>query len=476
MLKIDQLINAFYKAFPHHPTKDQVDLLQPLAAFLLDKYNNSIFVINGYAGTGKTSIISALVKIIGKFYLKSVLLAPTGRSAKVMGNYSGKQAFTIHKKIYRIITTSEGNVRLAMNHNMHKDTVFIVDEASMINDNASSPGKSIFSNQNLLTDLVEYVHNSQNCKLILLGDMAQLPPVKAELSPALNKQYLQSRFSYDIDYHELKEVVRQAKNSGILYNATRLRNILDKEKIDTPQFELHDFDDIINIDGTQLEEELNTAFSGSEKEGTLIICRSNKRANVFNQEIRKRILFQEGEIQAGDYMMVVRNNYFWLEDNSQAGFIANGDIIEILKISGYKDLYGLRFAEVTIRLVDYPNENDLDVIIMLDTIMSEKPALTYEENRAFFEEVLQDFSDIKNRKKQIENVKNNPYFNALQVKFAYALTCHKSQGGQWESVFVDQGFLSKEMINREYIRWLYTAFTRATKKLFLVNFNEMFFR
>ncbi len=476
MLKIDQLISAFYKAFPHDLTNDQEELLPALAAFLLNKNIDSIFVINGYAGTGKTSIISALVKIIGKFYLKSVLLAPTGRSAKVMGNYSGKQAFTIHKKIYRIITTSEGNVRLALNHNMHKNTVFIVDEASMINDNASNTENSIFSNQNLLTDLVEYVHNNQNCKLVLLGDIAQLPPVKAELSPALNKQYLHSRFRYDIDYHELKDVVRQAKNSGILYNATILRNLLGNKETEIPQFELDGFDDIMNIDGTQLEEELNTAFSGYEKEGTLIICRSNKRANVFNQEIRKRILFQEGEIQAGDYMMVVKNNYFWLEDTSQPGFIANGDIIEILKISGYKELYGLRFAEVTIRLVDYPDENDMDVIIMLDTIMSEKPALTYEENRNFFEEVLQDFQDIGSRKKQIENVKNNPYFNALQVKFAYALTCHKSQGGQWESVFIDQGFLSKEMINREYIRWLYTAFTRATKKLYLVNFNEMFFR
>lgn len=475
MLKIDQLINAFYKAFPHEPTKDQEELLPALAAFLLNKSHDSIFVINGYAGTGKTSIISALVKIISNFYLKFVLLAPTGRSAKVMGNYSGKQAFTIHKKIYRIITTSEGSVRLALNHNMHKNTIFIVDEASMINDNASNAENSIFSNQNLLTDLVEYVHNNQNCKLLLLGDIAQLPPVKAELSPALNKQYLHSRFSYDIEYHELKDVVRQAKNSGILYNATILRNLLDKKEIEIPQFKLDDFNDIMNIDGTQLEEELNTAFSGSEKEGTLIICRSNKRANVFNQEIRKRILFQEGEIQAGDYMMVVKNNYFWLEDNSHPGFIANGDMIEILKITSYKDLYGLRFAEVTIRLVDYPDENDIDVIIMLDTIMSEKAALTYEENKAFFEEVLQDFKDITSRKKQIEHVKNNPYFNALQVKFAYALTCHKSQGGQWESVFIDQGFLTKEMINREYIRWLYTAFTRATKKLYLVNFNEMFF-
>ncbi|MBC8486424.1 MAG: AAA family ATPase [Bacteroidetes bacterium] len=463
------------KNFPYKPTNNQERLINKLSEFLFIKKDKAIFVLKGYAGTGKTTVVSSIVKNLNYTGKKSVLLAPTGRAAKVLSTYSGKKAFTIHKKIYLLATKNDGSVRLTLARNIHKNTIFLVDEASMIPDNSVSPDMSLFSRRNLLEDLINYVYEGENCKLILIGDTAQLPPVGLEVSPALNMEYLKRFFDLSINTYELKEVVRQALESGILANATNIRNRIVRMNRGYI-INLENFTDIKRITGEELEDALNEAYSETMHEETVVITRSNKRANIFNQEIRKRILFLENEITAGDYLMVVKNNYFWLDKDSKAGFIANGDIIEILRIGKFYDLYGFRFADVTIRMTDYPDEKDLNVKILLDTLMIEGPSLTSKENQRLFDEVKKDYEDIPSRRKRIEEVKNNPFFNALQVKFAYALTCHKTQGGQWKNVFIDQGYLTEERINREYFRWLYTAFTRATDKLYLVNFHDRFFK
>jgi len=463
------------KKFPYKPTNNQERLINKLSEFLFIKKDNAIFVLKGYAGTGKTTVVSSIVKNLNYLGKKSVLLAPTGRAAKVLSTYSGKKAFTIHKKIYLLATKNNGSVRLTLARNIHKNTIFLVDEASMIPDNSVSPDMSLFSRRNLLEDLINYVYEGENCKLILIGDTAQLPPVGLEVSPALNIEYLEHFFDLSINTYELKEVVRQALESGILANATNIRNRIVRMN-QGYLINLEIFTDIKRITGEELEDALNEAYSETVHEETVVITRSNKRANIFNQEIRKRILFLENEITAGDYLMVVKNNYFWLDKDSKAGFIANGDIIEILRIGKFYDLYGFRFADVTIRMTDYSDEKDINVKILLDTLMVEGPSLSNKENQRLFDEVKKDYEDIPSRRKRIEEVKNNPFFNALQVKFAYALTCHKTQGGQWKNVFIDQGYLTEERINKEYFRWLYTAFTRATDKLYLVNFHDRFFK
>ncbi|MCD4790721.1 MAG: AAA family ATPase [Bacteroidales bacterium] len=463
------------KNFPYKPTNNQEILINKLSEFLFIKKDNSIFVLKGYAGTGKTTVVSSIVKNLNYIGKKSVLLAPTGRAAKVLSTYSGKKAFTIHKKIYLLATKNDGSVRLTLARNIHENTIFLVDEASMIPDNSVSPDMSLFSRRNLLEDLINYVYEGENCKLILIGDTAQLPPVGLEVSPALNLEYLERFFNLSINTYELKEVVRQALESGILANATNIRNRIVRMN-QGYLINLENFTDIKRITGEELEDALNEAYSKTVHEETVVITRSNKRANIFNQEIRKRILFLENEITAGDYLMAVKNNYFWLDKDSKAGFIANGDIIEILRIGKFYELYGFRFADVTIRMTDYPDEKDLNVKILLDTLMIDGPSLTSKENQRLFDEVKKDYEDIPSRRKRIEEVKNNPFFNALQVKFAYALTCHKTQGGQWKNVFIDQGYLTEERINKEYFRWFYTAFTRATDKLYLVNFHDRFFK
>jgi exodeoxyribonuclease-5 len=350
----------------------------------------------------------------------------------------------------------------------------MVDEASMIPDDSVASDFSLFSSRNLLDDLITYVYSGEKCRLVLIGDSAQLPPVGIEESPALNLDYLKSAYHLAVQTCELKEVVRQSLESGILANATVIRkNILQNNPV--IRIEMKDFTDLIRLSGTELEDALNEAFSGSGLQETVIITRSNKRANIFNQEIRKRILFLENEISTGDYLMIVKNNYFWIGKDSKPGFLANGDIVEIVRIEKFEEMFGFRFANVVIRLTDYPDENDLSVKIMLDTLMLDGPSLPAAANRRLFEEVLKDYDDIPSRRAKIEKAKNNPYYNALQVKFAYSLTCHKTQGGQWERVFIDQGFIAEEQVNREYLRWLYTAFTRATGSLYLVNFHESFF-
>jgi len=473
-MTVAQFKEVLLKQFSYEPTPGQVALINKITGFCTDAQSADIFVLKGYAGTGKTTIISALIKSLPAINLKSVLLAPTGRAAKVLSNYSQKQAFTIHKKIYRRVTTADGGGRFVVQPNLHANTLFIVDEASMISNGGGLSGG--FSGQSsLLDDLLNYVNAGIKCKLILIGDTAQLPPVGLNISPALDLDYLRSSYSQTIDSTELKDVVRQDEGSGILLNATNLRLQLLNNSADSLKFITEDQTDIVRLDGNDLEDALNTAYSKYGVEGTAVICRSNKRANQYNQQIRARIRWQESEISAGDYLMVVKNNYHWLPDESKAGFIANGDIIEVLKVSSVKEQYDFRFVDAQIRMVDYPDELPIDVKLILDTLNAETPALTSEQNKKIYEGVSADHSDIGDRRMRLAAVKKDPFFNALQVKFAYAITCHKAQGGQWETVFVDQGYLTKEMINIEFLRWLYTAVTRATEKLYLVNFNKDFF-
>lgn len=472
----ENVISMLLKEFPHETTPGQRHLIEKLAWFLTDSWEKtrSLFILKGYAGTGKTTIVSALVNVLPQLSKRSVLMAPTGRAAKVLAGYAQRPANTIHRKIFFARTTKEGTIALKLQQNLHKNTLFIVDEASMIQ-NSSMNDASLFSSRNILDDLLTYVFGGENNKLLFIGDSAQLPPVGLDSSPALDIEFLKKSYQLNIDFFELTEVVRQAQLSGILVNATSIRKGINRDEVKFPFFSVKRFNDIERLNGSDLEEALNTAYSGTEKDNNAVICRSNKRANIYNQEIRKRILFFENEINAGDYMMVVKNNYFWLPEGSSPGFIANGDIIEILRIRKTEELYGFRFADVTIRFLDYPDEKELDVKILLDTIMSESAALSSSDNNRLFQTVMEDYSDLRSKRGRIEKVKSNPYFNALQVKFAYALTCHKTQGGQWNTIFIDQGWLSEKMINIEYLRWLYTAVTRATKKVFLINFESKFF-
>ena len=468
----ENVTSMLLKEFPHETTPGQQYLIEKLAGFLTEPWDTrkSLFILKGYAGTGKTTIVSALVNVLPKLLKRSVLMAPTGRAAKVLAGYAQKPANTIHRKIFFARTTKEGTIALKLQQNLHKNTLFIVDEASMIQ-NSSMNDLSQFSSRNILDDLLSYVFSGENNKLLFIGDSAQLPPVGHDNSPALDIEFMKKSYDLIIDSFELTEVVRQAQMSGILVNATSIRKGINREQVIFPLFSVKKFADIERLSGSDLEDALNTAYSGTEKDNNAVICRSNKRANIYNQEIRRRILFFENEINAGDFMMVVKNNYFWLPEGSSPGFIANGDIVEIMRIRKTEELYGFRFADVTIRFLDYPDEKELDVKILLDTIMSESAALSSTDNNRLFQTVMEDFSDLRSKRGRIEKVKSSPYFNALQVKFAYALTCHKTQGGQWNTIFIDQGWLNDKMINVEYLRWLYTAVTRATKKVFLINFE-----
>lgn len=470
---LSEFQQKFYSYLPDTPTSDQIDLVERMERFLFLNHERAAFIIRGYAGTGKTTSIAAMVKTFPAFRLKSVLLAPTGRAAKVMAKFSGKPAFTIHKKIYQSKRGADGQTKFSLAANLHTNTIFIVDEASMISDGGGLNASHHYQMRSLLDDLVEYVYTGQNCRLIFIGDIAQLPPVGRDISPALDSTFLQREYYFKLKGVELKQVVRQANDSGILFNATQLRK---QTKVDEPQiqFEKKDFDDIQFIDGYDLEDELNTCIGKYGTDETIVVTRSNKRANEFNQQIRVRIKDLDEEVATGDYVMIVKNNYFWLDEKSPIGFIANGDIAEIMRMGNIEEVYGFRFLNCTIRLTDYPKQEPVEVKVILDSIMSEAPALTPEDNKRLYETVLEDYADEPNRKKKFEALKKNPYFNALQIKFAYAVTCHKSQGGQWKAVFVDQGYLTDEMVNKEYARWLYTAITRATEKLYLVNFNPKF--
>ncbi|MGB0880895.1 MAG: ATP-dependent DNA helicase, partial [Polaribacter sp.] len=445
---------------------------QLLSNFIFNEDKQSLFLLKGYAGTGKTTTISTVVNSLWTANKKAVLLAPTGRAAKVIAGYSNKKAFTIHKKIYFPKKQSDGSVSFILQPNRHTETLFIVDEVSMIPD--ARQNEKLFEKRSLLDDLITYVYAGKNCKLIFIGDTAQLPPVKLNISPALDTSILEYEYQKNVTEIELNEVMRQHKNSGILTNATHLRLLLKNNDVSF-QFDLN-FPDIIRLtDGYDVENAIVNAYDTYGIEDTAFIVRSNKRANLYNQQIRMKICGQENEISTGDYVMIVKNNYYWLKDSSSAGFIANGDICEVMRISATKELYGFQFAEVTIRMIDYPDMKPFETVLLLDTLTSESPSLTYEESNTLYQAIKEDYADEKSKYKQYMAIKNNRYFNALQVKFSYTMTCHKAQGGQWKIIFVEQPYLPKG-ISKEYLRWLYTAVTRAQEKVYLIGFKDEYFK
>lgn len=468
------MVEVLRDFFPFEPTSIQEQAINRLTKFVLYSYKPALFILKGYAGTGKTTLISTFINWLPRIGLKSVLSAPTGRAAKVLSNYSNKLALTIHKQIY-YHSNLDGRIVFTIQKNKHSNTIFIVDEASMISDSGGIGGSFVSQKRTLLDDLIDYVYSGKNCRLILIGDTAQLPPVGSSESPALDSIYLSNRFPIQVGEIELNQVTRQAKDSGILHNATLLRNILNKEGQFFPRFNLSDFQDIRRLYGYEIEEEISSCYSKDGIENTIIVCRSNKQANNFNKYIKYSVLFQEDELNAGDLLMVVRNNYFWLKQENNIDFIANGDMLEVMRIVDYEDKYGFRFANASIRLLDFKTDTEFEVKLLLDTINIESSSLGKEDDQKLYNAVWNSYSNIRDKRKRKNAVKDDPYFNALQVKFGYAITCHKSQGGQWKNVFVDQGYLTDEMINKEYLRWLYTGVTRAVDKLYLTNFNEKFF-
>ena len=466
-----ELYGRLTQSFGFEPTEGQSVVLYHLAAFLLSQKENPTYVLRGYAGTGKTSLVKTLVRTLPAIGMRYVLMAPTGRAAKVLSNYTGQNASTIHRKIYQAMTYPDGSIRIARAENKYKHTLFIVDEASMIGEQKEFGGSS------LLDDLLSYVFSGEDCRLLLIGDTAQLPPVESNESPALNCDYLKSQFPITAATYELTEVKRQALESGILYNATDIRELISQSLYEyaLPIFHLQGFDDIQKIEPETFEEMLHNAFANISDNEAVIVCKSNKRANMFNQAIRGRILNIEGEIATGDKLMVVKNNYFWAEGNNTISFIANGDMAEIRKIKHFEDMYGFRFADVELSFTDYPDAPNIEAKILLDTLNSNSPSLTNEESQQLFTAIEEDYMDIPNRRERYKEMKKNPWFNALQVKFAYALTCHKTQGGQWNSVFIDSSLNLKETLEVEDLRWLYTALTRAQERVCFVNFKDEFF-
>ena len=455
--------------FPYKPTFEQEKVVKILADFLFCREMDSLFLLKGYAGTGKTSLIGALVKTLDQLEQKCVLLAPTGRAAKVFAHYAGHPAFTIHKKIYRQRSFSNELDNFSINDNLHQHTLFIVDEASMIaNDGLSG---SMFGTGRLLDDLVQYVYSGQGCRLMLIGDTAQLPPVGEEESPALSANALKG---YGLKVYEgmLTEVVRQLSDSGILWNATELRRYIAEEDFFTlPPIRVEDFPDIKVIPGNELIEAITDSYDHVGLDETIVVCRSNKRANIYNKGIRNTILFREEELETGDLLMVAKNNYYWTEGCKEIDFIANGDIAEVRRVRREREMYGFRFADVVLRFPDY-DDMELEVKLLLDTLHTDTPALPKEMNDKLFYSVLEDYADITVKRERMKKMKSDPYYNALQVKYAYAVTCHKAQGGQWKRVFLDQGYMTEDMLTPDYFRWLYTAFTRATETLYLVNWPK----
>jgi exodeoxyribonuclease V len=465
------IYNQLCKNLGNIPTDDQSAALKKIASYICDNNNDVIFLMTGYAGTGKTSVISSIVKTLDLLRMRSVLLAPTGRAAKVLASYSGRPAFTIHKKIYRQKSSKDGFGSFSLDRNLHRDTFFIVDEASMVSN--TSGDSSLFGSGRLLDDLIEFVYSGTDCKLIIVGDTAQLPPIGSIVSPALDEDAL-GAYGFGLISCELKQVVRQSETSGVLMNATRVRLQVAESNLIHPSIDCINYKDTIRIGGDDLIDEISTAYGQCGMEGTIIVVNSNKQANRYNQGIRNRIFFREEEISAGDMVMVVKNNYSIIsEDDEGAGFIANGDIAEVRKIRKYEEKSGFHFADMVLKFPDYDLE--IESKVLLDVLHLDTPALPSDKSKELYQSILTDYLDIKTRRKQFEAVKNNPYFNALQIKFAYAVTCHKAQGGQWERVFIDQGMFNRNEITIDYLRWFYTALTRSTDRVYLVNFAEDFF-
>ena len=470
----DFIVKKLFENFSFTPTNDQTNVLNSLADFISS--NKDVFILKGYAGTGKTTLVKSVVTTLAELNIQSYLLAPTGRAAKVLSNYSQKPAFTIHKKIYRQ-KSSEGIQKFTLNFNPSSHAVFIVDEASMLSN--SSTEQSVFGSGIVMDDLFSFVFNDKKCKLILIGDVAQLPPIGMITSPALEKEYIERTYLKDCVENTLFEVVRQSSLSGIIQNATNIRKKIHSKSIKYPK--INQTADVLAISGADLLESLERSHGAVGIEETIIITKSNKLANRYNEGIRKTILWRENQISVGDYVMIVKNNYFWVQQLAKEGstqtdidFIANGDIAKIVAIKKYEDLYGFSFVNVTLQFADY-NNIEIDTKLLLNTLETEAPALTKEQNQALYTEVLSDYADIKNKRTVYEKMKQNEYFNALQIKFAYAVTCHKAQGGQWKHVYIDHGYMPEETTTSDFLRWLYTAFTRASEKVYLVNFKKEFF-
>jgi exodeoxyribonuclease-5 len=457
------------KNFPFQPTNGQANFFVKMDEFFRKPAEDKpVFILKGYAGTGKTSLMSAVVKVLPRLDMRSLLLAPTGRAAKVMSTYSGRAAFTIHKIIYKPKGdpgTMGGGFTLQKNY--FKDTLFIVDESSMLADDGGIAG-------NLLWDLITYTFSGSGNRLLLVGDTAQLPPVGSTYSPALDSGYLQWHYRLEADQLELVEVMRQKLESGILFNATSLRNELFPEK-SVIKIQTHLFTDIFKMTSEKLEDGLRYAYSKYGTENTCIITRSNKAAVQYNGYIRRTIHFYEDEISSGDLLMIVKNNYTYMAESEKVNFLANGDMVEVMKIRNFEERYGLRFATLELRLLDYQEEPFFEAKVILDTLYSSGPSLSREQYRSLYDQVSEDYADLANKTERMEYIRKDPYLTALQVKFAYALTCHKAQGGQWQAVFIDQGYLVEDQVDKEFVRWLYTAVTRATEELYLVNFSPSFF-
>ncbi len=469
----DDYARILAESFPFEPTVAQREAQEVFSKFLFQAENDHLFLLTGYAGTGKTTLLANLVNQLSGVFYKSVLLAPTGRAAKVLSNYAGKRAFTIHKRIYFPKPNKSGRIAFTRQQNKHTNTIFVVDEGSMIQ--GASAASSLFESGSLLADLIDYVNEGKNCKLMIVGDTAQLPPVKVDLSPALDPEYLAQHFHKKVSMVTLDEVLRQSKTSGILLNATTLRQCIQSKISVGFAFNISGYRDIIRLqDGRELQEAIEDAHASKGAEETIVVVRSNKRANLYNQQIRNHILFRTHQLNVGDLLMVVKNNYFWLKPTSTPGFIANGDIVRVEKIQAFKNLYGFSFAEITAQLVDYPDEPAFETVVILDVLDLEAPTLTYEQTQELYNEIQKDYAHLKSKYQRFRQIKESPFYNALQVKFAYAITCHKSQGGQWNTVFVEQPYLPNGT-SVEYYRWLYTAITRASNKLYLIGFsNDVF--
>ena len=451
--------------FKLEPTNDQSLAIESLSDFLFNKTKVSVFLLKGYAGTGKTTLMKTLVDNLHFNKMNFCLLAPTGRAAKVLSKYTKRKASTIHKKIYYSKVDKSGNFKSTLKTNKIKNTVFIIDEASMISDFSNS--NDLFKKKSILNDIIDFADFKTNSKLIFIGDTAQLPPVNQTISPALDSQFLQKTYNLKINEYEISDVVRQTEESGILFNATLIRNSIINSDL---EFKFKKFNDIISLsDGFEIQESIENSFNDIGRENSIIIVRSNKRANQYNQQIRKTILSHDHKVCSGDLLMITKNNYFWTSSDSEIPFLANGDIIEILEIHRIRELYGFEFAEVKIKMVDYNNQPPFDTIIILNTLDSDLPSLSFEQSNLLYHEIQKDYLNIKSKYKRFLKTKENPFFNALHVKFSYAITCHKAQGGQWPVVFIEKPFL-KDGPDIDYMRWLYTAVTRAESKLFLIGF------
>lgn len=454
------------RLLPYEPNGQQMELVAALSKFAADADDRSVFLLNGYAGTGKTTMLSAFVNALPVLRRKAVLLAPTGRAAKVLSGYSGRGAFTIHRKIYQSRRFNPEDPHFAIANNSHKDTFFIVDEASMI---ANHPGEgSVFGSGCLLDDLITYVYSGDGCRLVLLGDVAQLPPVGYADSPALSPAVL-SGYGLTVRNYSLTDVARQRKESGILFNATAIRRIIASGEYAPPVIRVSGFDDVEVVDGMELPERVEECYDKDGMEDTIIVTRSNRRAVMFNKGVRGSVLYMDAEITTGDMLLVAKNNYFWAEGYDDIDFIANGDVAVVKRIGGETSLYGFRFADATLEFPDY-NHTEVEAKIILDALYSESPALTRAQSDELYFRVMADYADIPRKSDRYKALKKDPYFNALQVKFAYSVTCHKAQGGQWKNVFVDMGYIPEEAFgNVDFYRWLYTSFTRAYGKIYLIS-------